>query len=189
MSRTTDLSAGGPATFGMRLLIFSLSVLFLAGLVGYLITRQRLGSEYAVTLPTMLYGSTAAILVTGGFLEMAWQRLRRGSVQPASVLLRLAVVAALVFLVFQVPALTRLLAGHRAAVVEGNPLLGFVFFLVLLHALHVVGGLAAMAVVVARSLGRSLNPDQDGATVRLTARYWHFLDVVWVVLFAVFLGI
>ena len=187
MSRGPDLSTGGPATFGMRLLIFSLAVLFLGGIVGYGITRQRLGADYPVSVPNTFYGSTAALLLTGYFLETAWQRLRRGVVVPASVLLRLSVASTLVFLFVQIPALVSLLAEHRSAVAAGNPLLGFVFFLVLLHALHVVGGLVALTVVVARSLRRSLNPDQDGAAVRLSARYWHFLDAVWVVMFGVFL--
>ncbi len=187
MTRGPDLSAGGPATFGMRLLIFSLSVLFVGGLVGYGITRQRLGPDFVVTVPPVFFGSTAALLITGYFLETAWQRLRRGVVVPASVLLRLSVLSALLFLIVQIPAMAQLLSEHRTAVATGNPLLGFVFFLVLLHALHVLGGLAALTVVVARSVRRSLNPDQDGAAVRLSARYWHFLDAVWVVMFGVFL--
>ncbi|HOX25351.1 MAG TPA: cytochrome c oxidase subunit 3 [Candidatus Krumholzibacteria bacterium] len=187
MTRGGELAAGGPTTFGLRLLLFSLGVLFLAGLLGYVITRQRLGADLAVEIPRLMYLSIAALLATSLCVELAWRRLRRAASGPARRWLRLGALAVVAFLAVQTPALLQLLAGHRAAVSAGNPLLGFVFFLVLLHALHVLGGLAALVVVAGRSWRRPLNPDRDGATVRLSARYWHFLDVVWLVMFGVFL--
>jgi heme/copper-type cytochrome/quinol oxidase subunit 3 len=187
MNKASELAAGGPATFGMRILIFSLSVLFLASLVGYVITRQRLGSGVTVTVPDLLYLSTAVLLVTGTCLEMAWRRLRRGAVRPARTLLLATVLTAVLFLAVQAPALMQLLRGHEAAVAEGNPLLGFIFFLVLLHALHVLGGVVALGAVARRSLRRPLIPDQDGPAVRLSSTYWHFLEIVWAAMFLVFL--
>jgi cytochrome c oxidase subunit 3 len=187
MNKASDLSAGGPATFGMRLLIASLTVLFAASLVGYVVTRLRLGPDFVVKVPDLFYVSTGVLLVTGICLEATWRRLRRGAVGPARTLLLATVVAAVAFLAVQVPALIGLLRAHRTALVDGNPLLGFVFFLVLLHALHVLGGLVALAVVAARSLRRQLIPDQDGPAVRLSTRYWHFLEIVWAVMFLVFL--
>ena len=187
MTKASDLSSGGPATFALRILIASLAVLFLAGMVGYVVTRLRLGDEFSVTVPELLYLRTAILLVTGVCLEAAWRRLRRGAVAPARTLLLLTVLGSVAFLAVQIPALRQLLSGHRAAVAEGNPLLGFVFFLILLHALHVLGGVVALVVVLLRTRGRALIPDQDGAAVRLSTNYWHFLEIVWAVMFVIFL--
>jgi len=187
MNRTHDVAANGPTTFGLRLLLFSLGVLFFAGILGYVITRQRLGADVTVTIPGLLFASTAALLLTSLAIELAWQRLRRGAAAPARRWLWLSALAVVAFLALQTPALLQLLAGHRAAAAAGNPLLGFVFFLVLLHALHVLGGLAALVVLANRTRGRALSPEQDGPALRLGARYWHFLDAVWVLMFAVFL--
>jgi cytochrome c oxidase subunit 3 len=186
MTSSANLASGGPVSFAMRLLIGSLAVLFAASIVGYLVTRARLdGGE--VVIPPLLWASTAALLISGGVLELASRRLHGGRADTARPLLLAASVGSVVFLALQTPALMQLLAAHPAALEAGNPLLGFVFFLVLLHALHVVGGVVALAVVLWRTRNRRPTADQDGPAVRQTARYWHFLDLVWVVMFAVFL--
>ena len=60
---------------------------------------------------------------------------------------------------------------------------GSMFFLMTgFHGLHVLGGIGAMLVVVWVVSGRSrASLDQ---TVMVTSYYWHFVDVVWIALFA-----
>ncbi len=51
------------------------------------------------------------------------------------------------------------------------------------HGLHVTGGVLAMAVL----LGRSADPafgEEATETVEVVSYYWHFVDVVWLVMFA-----
>jgi len=73
-----------------------------------------------------------------------------------------------------------------AALVTRLPQTGFVFCLILLHAMHVVGGIIAMAVVIPHAfMGRYDHEDYLG--LKHAALYWHFLDAVWVVMFAVFM--
>jgi cytochrome c oxidase subunit 3 len=187
MSRHPVLVAGAPAAFGMRLLIMSLSILFVAALAGYWITGRRLEPAMDVAIPGVMYGSTAALVAAALLLGASWQQLRRSASGPARSLLWPALAAAVAFLALQVPALLQLLEQHRAAVVQGRPLLGYVFFLVLLHAAHVAGGLVALAVLARRAARRPLIPDQDGPALRDCSRYWHFLDIVWLAMFAVFL--
>jgi cytochrome c oxidase subunit 3 len=60
---------------------------------------------------------------------------------------------------------------------------GSMFFLMTgFHGLHVVGGLFIMLVVVGVIAGRSRAPAES--TVDMCAYYWHFVDVVWVGMFA-----
>ena len=61
---------------------------------------------------------------------------------------------------------------------------GSMFYLMTgFHGLHVVGGLGLMLAVLAVGAGRgSRVPLPDPMTV--TEYYWHFVDVVWVVMFA-----
>jgi cytochrome c oxidase subunit 3 len=181
-----QITRGGPVRFAMTLMILSLTVLFAASLVGYWITRGRIDGV-DVTVPALLWYSTAALLISGLLISLADRRLYRGAAPAARTHLRLATAASVAFLALQIPALIVLLQDHRTAAPEGNPLIGFVFFLVLLHALHVVGGVIALGAILYRVRGRSLSADQDGSAVRQTARYWHFLDIVWLVMFATFL--
>ncbi len=177
---------GGSVAMAMRLLILSLAVLFAASIIGYVVTRSRL-EDGTVSVPALLWASSAALLLAGGLLELAARRVRGGAAGHARSSLMAAAAASVAFLGLQIPALVRLLQAHPEASAGGNPLLGFVFFLVLLHALHVVGGMVAMAVVLWRSRARALSVAQDGPALGQTTRYWHFLDAVWLVMFAVFL--
>jgi cytochrome c oxidase subunit 3 len=51
------------------------------------------------------------------------------------------------------------------------------------HALHVTGGLIAFIVVLARSKFGPFTPEQATGAI-VVSYYWHFVDVVWVGLFA-----
>jgi len=61
---------------------------------------------------------------------------------------------------------------------------GSMFYLMTgFHGLHVLGGLGFMVAVIATIAGRSSQaPSAPGVTV--CAYYWHFVDVVWVAMFA-----
>ena len=61
---------------------------------------------------------------------------------------------------------------------------GSIFFLMTgFHGLHVLGGIGLMLAVLAVGVGRTSRlPLVDPLTV--TGFYWHFVDVVWVVMFA-----
>jgi heme/copper-type cytochrome/quinol oxidase subunit 3 len=57
---------------------------------------------------------------------------------------------------------------------------------VLIHALHVLGGVIYLAIVTQRALaGRYDHEHYTG--VKHAAMYWHFLDLVWLMMFGTFL--
>ena len=59
---------------------------------------------------------------------------------------------------------------------------GSIFYLMTgFHGLHVLGGVVFLLVTAGVIAGRSKAP--AGRTVEMAAYYWHFVDVVWVVMF------
>ena len=60
-------------------------------------------------------------------------------------------------------------------------LYGLTFFLVVIHALHVVGGAAGMAMVI-MGIRRDKYDHERHFAVRFCALYWHFLDFVWIIM-------
>ena len=58
------------------------------------------------------------------------------------------------------------------------------YFLTGLHAAHVIGGMVALAIVTANAF-RGRYTATRAAGVGHCAAYWHFLDVVWLVMVAV----
>jgi cytochrome c oxidase subunit 3 len=63
-----------------------------------------------------------------------------------------------------------------------NPAIAFFYLITGLHVLHILGGLVAWGVVLDR-LWRGTDSAAIVRSVRLCARYWHFLLIVWLVLF------
>jgi cytochrome c oxidase subunit III len=117
--------------------------------------------------------------------------LRRGLIATA--------VLAVVFLAVQTPSLIELLGEHQQyrtelreqtdsgqrASLALQPY-GMVFFLIVVHAAHLIGGIIPLGVVTRNAL-RNRYDHESYNPVRYTAMYWHFLDAVWLTLFAMFL--
>jgi cytochrome c oxidase subunit 3 len=77
----------------------------------------------------------------------------------------------------------------RMEVVEGNTIsatgYGSVFYLTEgFHAAHVIGGLVAFVLFLARTALAKFTPAQATAAI-VVSYYWHFVDVVWIGLFSV----
>ena len=71
---------------------------------------------------------------------------------------------------------------------EGNTIsateYGSVFFITEgFHGLHVIGGLIAFILFLARTTLGKFTPAQATAAI-VVSYYWHFVDVVWIALFA-----
>jgi cytochrome c oxidase subunit 3 len=169
----------------MALFLLSLSILFLASIIGYLIVRARAdvwpppGMPH---LPRGLWVSTIVLLISSGTMHAALTAIRRGNAGALIGTMLITTLLGVVFLVSQVINWAWLIAIHATA---GKDLYLFLFYLLTgLHGAHVIGGLIALTVVTVKAFrGRYTAADHGG--VKLTAIYWHFLDVVWLVMFVV----
>ena len=72
---------------------------------------------------------------------------------------------------------------HEGLTIASAPY-GSVFYLTTgFHGLHVIGGLVAFVVVLVRSAVGRFTPEKATSAI-VTSYYWHFVDVVWIGLFA-----
>nr|WP_269779300.1 heme-copper oxidase subunit III [Propioniciclava soli] len=70
-------------------------------------------------------------------------------------------------------------------VLSTNAYTGAFFLATGFHGLHVLGGLIAFLVLIGRTyLARTFTHEQRVHAI-VTSYYWHFVDVVWIILFAV----
>lgn len=73
---------------------------------------------------------------------------------------------------------------HEGLTISSSPF-GSVFYITTgFHALHVTGGLIAFLFVLARSYVRPKMTQGLATSAVVTSYYWHFVDVVWIGLFA-----
>jgi len=74
---------------------------------------------------------------------------------------------------------------HAGLTISSSPY-GSVFYLTTgFHGLHVLGGLIAMLFVLGRSFSAKKFGTHEATTTIVVSYYWHFVDVVWIALFAV----
>jgi cytochrome c oxidase subunit III len=170
---------------GMRLLLLALGMLFAATLTGYLAIRgeaQMWPPPGVPRLPATLWISTLLIVLSSVTVRWAVRSIRRGEQAPLRLGLLLTLLLGVAFLVSQSVNWFSLVAAHFT--VRTN-LYGFLFYLLTgLHAAHVLGGLAPLGFVTVRAWRGGYTADVH-VGVEYVASYWHFLDGVWVVLFAV----
>ncbi len=75
------------------------------------------------------------------------------------------------------------LVTHEGLTIASEPY-GSVFYLTTgFHGLHVIGGLFAFVIVLLRSTIGRFSPERATSAI-VTSYYWHFVDVVWIGLFA-----
>lgn len=174
--------------FGMLAFIVSLAMLFAATILGVIVVR--LGDDGAWPppglpgLPVLLAVSTVVLIVSSGTMWLADAAARRGDAPRLSRWMTATFVLALAFLGMQGLAWWQLIA---ASVELTDHLYAWtVYVLTALHALHVLGGIGPMAIVVhrARRYGYTIENHRGVTYVGL---YWHFLDAAWLGLYATLL--
>lgn len=181
----------GTSTFGMILFLSALGMLFASSILGYLIIRFGGNSPAfgSIHMPMALWLSTALLLASSYAIHRALQNVRRERQSQFRKALTATFLLAIAFLLVQIPGLTALLGSHsqQLSTEEGRYYLyGLIFFLILIHALHVLGGIIPLGVITYKAHAGRYDHEHY-IPVKMMAMYWHFLDGVWVVMFAVFL--
>lgn len=178
-SSLEDPAKAPPGSF--RILIWtlcaSISAFFAALVIAY-IWRSGSGPYWQpVAFPPVLWLSTAIILASSVTFEAARRIFRKGRPRLALRFLIATAVLGLAFLAAQLDAWRQLV--KEGAYLMENPHGAFFYIFTGLHAAHLVGGLIALFVLIFRRQKRRRE------VVDVAAYYWHFLGVLWILLFAV----
>lgn len=198
----------GTSTLAMWVFIAALSMLFGSMLLGYVLIRMARASTeraeisqittiplHTYHLPASLWLSTLAILLASLTIQLALRAVQHEKQHALRRWAGITLGLGIVFCIIQGPALWSLLTDHLALLRDSNqhtttggrvvinsPLLGLIFILILLHALHVVGGIVHLLIVQVGSV-RGKFDHEFHAPVKHAAIYWHFLDIVWILMF------
>lgn len=171
---------------GMLMALASWTMLFASLFFAYAVLRLRAPSwppDGAAALPRFLPGLNTLLMIASSLV------LHRGVKAGAADRVR-ALFAAMVttislgslFLILQLAVWIPL---WRSGFRIDSGVYGSVFYgLTTFHALHVLAGLIALSVVAYRVRHGLLTSGRRNA-VRMTAMFWHFVDIVWVLLFVV----
>jgi cytochrome c oxidase subunit III len=172
------------AQVGLWVLLAVMSSLF-ALLIGAYFMRSGFADWRPIQIPRLLWANTGALILSSVFLygaQAGVNRKRMGMVRGS---LLIGGGFGVAFVAGQLRAWDQLRAAGET--VSLNPSDSFFYLLTGLHGLHVLGGLIVLGITADR-VWRAAAPDGARLSVQLCATYWHFLLVVWLVLFALLTG-
>jgi cytochrome c oxidase subunit 3 len=134
--------------------------------------------------PKLLWVNTGVLVASSLALQWAWISARENRLEALKSGLLLGGASAIAFLAGQILVWRQLHDGGYF--VAGNPAVSFFYLLTAVHGIHLAGGMVALGRAGLR-LWRGAPIEQLRLSAELCAIYWHFLLVVWVVLFGLLL--
>ena len=180
---------------GMAVALAPIAMVFVAFTSAYIL-RQGLGEDWrAMELPNILWINTLILVASSFTLELARRGLAREAalaqvpivpgVAPVATAsapwLPITLVLGLGFLAGQWMAWSQL--ARQGMFISSNPSSSFFYLMTGAHAIHLVGGVAALAYAAVTAVVSHAG-ERRRMVVDVTSWYWHFMAVLWIYIFA-----
>ena len=182
--KVDDLYAGGASSALAKKLALKVFLAVVAVLFFLLVTAYGSRMAYEDWRPTpqvnLLWANTLVLILSSVALQWAQYSVRRGQMDAMRVGLLAAGAFTVVFLFGQLLAWRQL--GAMVYFDVTNPAIAFFYMITGIHGLHLLGGLVAWGRTVAKVWG-DFDVVKIRQSVELCTVYWHFLLLVWLVLF------
>lgn len=177
--------AGKGSESGIWIALFAITMSF-AAFTSALFIRQASTDWTHLATPPILFASTALLLLSSFTIELSRREIDAGSASPANehgkglILLAVTLLLGVAFVGGQYLAWRQLAA--QGLYLATNPNSSFFYLFTGVHALHVLGGIAALVYLIAQlavrnSVRRNL---VNGVII-----YWHFMAALWLYLLVV----
>jgi cytochrome c oxidase subunit III len=194
MNLKTDFPMGGegqrkkihPHKFALWVAMASIIMMF-AGLTSAYLVKSGTATWTEVKTPYWFWYSTGVLLISSVTIQAALRAMKQRDMKQYRMLLLATLVLGLVFVFLQYTGFMWL--WDRGVKMEGSGQGQFLYIIFGLHALHVIGGIIALTVMLFRQyFGKIISYDTSSMDVMST--YWHFVDLLWIYLlvFFVFIG-
>lgn len=174
-----DTSSALAKKLALRVFLAVVAVLFMLLLIAY---GGRMAYEDWRPAPQvrLLWANTLVLILSSVALQWAQNAVRRGQMDAMRIGLLAGGAFTVVFLFGQVLAWRQLATMVHFEVT--NPAIAFFYLITGLHGVHLLGGLVAWGRTVAKVWGK-FDAAKVRQSVELCTVYWHFLLLVWLVLF------
>jgi cytochrome c oxidase subunit 3 len=178
-----DVGAIGlpPAKLALAMFLAVVTSLFGLFLSAYAMRMHHGGDSDHAVLPRVLWLNTIMLILASVALEAARRAGKQGRARDLKIALFTAGVFTFAFLGGQLAGWQQLTASGQF--VWSGPAIAFFYVLTAVHGLHVLGGLLVWGKTTGRLAGGAELIDVR-LSVELCAVYWHFLLLVWLILFA-----
>lgn len=138
-----------------------------------------------IELPRTLWLSTVLLLASSALIEAGRRRLKLGDQRSFYRIMWWATGFGFLFLAAQLTAWFQIL--RTGVLLDRNPHSSFIFIFSGMHGVHILIGLAGLFYLLRRTREHASGPKYQMTTrvwANAVATFWHYLDLVWIVLFA-----
>jgi cytochrome c oxidase subunit III len=167
-----------PHNFTLWVAIGSILMMF-AGLTSAYIVKRNQANWQTFDLPIAFWFSTAAVVASSGTMWMALKSFKERAMSRYRMLMVATMVLGVLFIGLQIVGFQQL--WQKGITLQGNVSYSFLYVIVGLHALHVVGGVIALIVMSLLAFS-SKKRNYSTVPVELMSTYWHFVDILWLYL-------
>ncbi|GAB2520481.1 cytochrome c oxidase subunit 3 [Spirosoma aerophilum] len=169
--------------------IASSVMIFTMLLVAYVVRQTGPGWK-TIKLPNVFLISTVVILLSSFTLKNAIQAFRHERFSNYRTNIATTLGLGTLFVILQAWGWRQMI--RSGVELQGNPAGGFVYIISGVHLLHILIGLIFLAIILVEALRRRLYVDSfvysvnppNWLKIRLITLYWHFVDLLWLGLFA-----
>jgi cytochrome c oxidase subunit III len=166
------------------LLIFamaSMTMMFAGITSAYIIGKSRPDWIKDFELPTAFLYSTITIVACSISIHFAKVSIKNNNRQNTTLFLLSTLALGLLFAYFQRLGFYQLSLKNLYPT-GGSITISFLFVIVLAHILHLAGGIISLLITIYNHFKQKYNATQF-VGIELCAMYWHFLDLIWILLF------
>lgn len=177
------LSPMPTARFGLRFALVAMTIVFSAIVIIYT-ERMAFGDWRPMPETWLLWLNTIILVFSSVALQRASTCAHRGDMGGLRTGVLVGGGLAFAFLIGQLAAWQQLISlGYYA---DSNPANAFFYLITGLHGIHMLGGLIAW-MRMARKVRRATDATTVYLSVSLCTVYWHFLLMVWLIVFGLML--
>ncbi|AWG24022.1 cytochrome c oxidase subunit 3 [Flavobacterium kingsejongi] len=163
--------------------IMSMSMLFAGLTSAYVVSKSRPDWLKDLEMPSAFLASTIVIIISSVTFMLAKKAIKQDKRSLTTTYLLLTLGLGLSFVYLQLMGFSQLVAnGYNLTGTTSNVKISFLYIFVIVHFLHLFGGLISLLVIIYNHFKQKYNSRQT-LGIELGAIFWHFLDILWVYLF------
>lgn len=154
-------------------------VMMFAGLSSAYIVKRNQGNWFTFDIPIIFYYSTAVIILSSATIILARKAFISRQMKQYKTWLALTTLLGFVFVLLQYLGFRELWAS--GITLTRNVSFSFLYIIVGLHAVHVLGGVIALIIMYFKSISKK-RKNYSTIPIELMNTYWHFVDGLWIYL-------
>ena len=174
-----------PHKFTLWVAIGSIVMMF-AGLTSAFIVKSNQANFKLVEIPGVFWISTAAIILSSLTIQMALKFFKDREMGKYRLFVAITLLLGSLFVLLQWMGFKQL--WEENVTFRGGGAGQFLYVIFGLHAIHVIGGIIALLVMVLKAYFGKIKL-YSSVPVEVAATYWHFVDLLWIYLLIFFIVI